>query len=120
MRKSKQKSDYLAVFDAVKAAVTQNLSERGLLDQCDAHMIDEYAKEIANAHMYGEKTLNTTDEKSLALFHRIRNASLNTANQLAKTLRIGPYGRDRFGANAEKTSAEVKPLSITHLSRKAK
>ena len=120
MAKSKKNANFEAKRDEIRKEVMQNLESRGLLETSDEHLIEEYAKEIAFAFVVGEEVLNTSGLADRVRLSRIRNAHLNTANQLARTLRIGPYGRDRFGKESKGAVEEKPTMSITHLIRKAK
>lgn len=106
--------------EAVKQDVIKELSDRGLFLETDLNIIEQYAKEIAFAEIMAiriEKFLvESSDIADHVRLARIRNAHLNTANQLAKTLRIGPYGRDRFGKKESKEEPE-RP-TLRHLMRK--
>jgi len=115
-KKQKQKliSDKRA---AVVASVTDELRARGIYMPTDDEIIAAYAEEMALAYATGEhiKKLAPSDDATLMRLSRIRNAHLNTANQYAKALKLGPYGRKRFGNSKPK---EEKKASILKLSKK--
>ncbi len=120
MAKIKKNAIFEAKYEETRKEVTENLASRALLEDADAHLIEEYAKEIAFAFIVGNEILSEADLTARVRLSRIRNAHLNTANQLARTLRIGPYGRDRFGKDTKPDATEKPTMSITHLIRKAK
>lgn len=115
MTKKKKTELYEQKRQAVKEGAIKEMQDRGILLPHDLEIVEEYAKEIAFAFVTGEEILNLPRgknyETSLVRLSRIRNAHINTANQLAKTLKLGPYGRYRFSEPEEKTEAKADPLS---------
>ena len=121
-RITKQKQ-FDVLKEAIKDDVVKELSDRGLFLETDLNIIEQYAKEIAFAEIMAIRMekylLESSDIADHVRLARIRNAHLNTANQLARTLRIGPYGRDRFGKK-EPIEQETERPTLRHLIPKRK
>jgi len=115
MTKKKKKELYDQKRQAVKEAAIKELQERGILQPHDLEIVEEYAKELALAYVTGEEVIDLPRgknyETSLVRLSRVRNAHINTANQLSKTLKLGPYGRHRFSEPEEKTETKTDPLA---------
>lgn len=77
-----------------------------------------FAEEVALAHRYKLQLLDlplTKDGKiEQVRIERIRNAHVNTANQLSKTLKLGPGGRNRYGMDP-KTEEKPKKTKLASL-----
>lgn len=115
MTKKNKKELYEQKRQSVKEGAIKELQDRGILQPHDLEMIEEYAKEVALAYVTGEEIINLPHgknyETSLVRMSRIRNAHLNTANQLSKTLKLGPYGRYRFSEPDQKQEKKPDPLA---------
>ena len=126
MRKSDKTKAYNSKYTAVLESAKAELQDRGIWRDEDAHILEHYASEFAFAHVLGKQLegLDFSGGKEDQLTHvriaRIRNAHINTANQLARTLKLGPYGRKRFNDPAERTPQPAEQPGIMHLVRKAK
>lgn len=115
MTKKKKQQLYEQKRQLVKEGAISELQSRGILQPHDLEILEEYAKEIALAYVTGEEIINLAHgknyETSLVRLSRIRNSHINTANQLSKTLKLGPYGRHRFAEPEEKDEKKPDPLA---------
>ena len=97
------------LYDIARAELIQ----RGVYLEGDDHAIELYAKWSAMSEYYGALLLKQ-EAASLeeTRVHRLMASTSSQALNWAKQLKLGPYGRQRFGNTAPEVKQEANVSSL--------
>ena len=111
--------EYKTKYDSVLQSALAELKERKIYREADIHLVQEYASELAFAYVLGTKIQELPDSKedTFIRYTRTRKANLVNANQLARTLRLAPMGRQMSGTEPEKEEEKTGKFNIMSLAK---
>ena len=115
----KKASEFNKVYDSVFQDSIEELKERKIFRKADTHLLKEYATEMAFAYILAIKIRELPDSKESTFVRltRTRKAHLINANQLARTLRLAPMGRQRSGTGEVEEKPKSTGFNIMSLAR---